>query len=1067
MSGTFYSWQDPTTGRYAFSGWNTQTKSVETFYGDGAGLPTPGCCTTPTTVTRVTDRHTVLNLSAQYVTVTNPTVIAALNPVTRLVTPGNILLRDAAADSGSAPLVLTSARDLVQIHAQNSLQGIGLGIQATGAQGVVDISTGTSLTLDAGVSIRADGRVALASTGGTLTLNGNVRGFSGTSVSEVVLSSAGNLNVNSTVQATRLVSMHAGQALNANLNLTVSGTGGTIDLAAGTNLNVGGATLTARDRIALASAGSLTLSSNSLRGVPGGAPLAEVSLVAAQDLTVTGGPISATNLIQLNAGRALSANLNLTAAGSQGTIDVRSGNALNLSNAVLTATQRVAISSGGDLTINTANVRGANNGTLAQVSLSAGGKLTASGGAISARDLIELTAGGVLEANLALTASGNNGTINIASGDNLTISSLQARERISVTSAKNLTLSGQGARGVDGATLQELVLSAGTTLDTRNAQVAASELLSLHAGGNLLGNFKTLSVMGEGGTLDLKSGTTLDLSGDVLSAAERISIDAGGALLLNGAQLTAPEEVALRARGGAITQSSGLVQSALLTADASAGITLNTAVDSAVARVSKAGALKLTEQDAIVLTDVSTASGAIEVIAGGTIVAQQVRSLGDAEGNTVTLNATAGDVLVDYIGAGRSFGDVFLTASGDIREVDDFDLAVDILASIGTFSAGGEVGSSTNPDLNLETDLRAGRDLIVDVIGDYFIDQDVTGIVDVRATGTIYVQYLTAGENLIHLSAGQDIRIAYLDAGADLGVVNLEAGGSIFEVDQFDADVDLISNQTTLVGGRNLSGGSNRNLDLETRVKTFDGSAGTGSVVINEVDDITLGDLSAGTTITVSAGGSITLDGQLAAATDVTLTAGNRIATTAQGRVSGEDLTATAVNGIALNTDVDSVSASVSGAGALSIFEGDELTFTATTAGGAITVSAGGALSVGNIDAGTGDVTLDTGGAIAGLPGTSVKGDQLVLSAAGPITLSTDVTNILASTSAAGGIAIEEAGNVVLTSVVTADGSVSVTAGGQIVAEEVASLTTSEANSIALIGGSLFLGALDAGRPVS
>jgi hypothetical protein len=115
-------------------------------------------------------------------------------------------------------------------------------------------------------AVKANGRVSIASTGAALTLGAaNISGWSANArPNEVLLSANTALNVSGTIVANNLVSMHAGTDLNANLSLSVTGTGGTIDLAA-RNLTIGGATnLVAAKRIALAATQDLTVDTASL-----------------------------------------------------------------------------------------------------------------------------------------------------------------------------------------------------------------------------------------------------------------------------------------------------------------------------------------------------------------------------------------------------------------------------------------------------------------------------------------------------------------------------------------------------------------------------------------------------------------------------------------------------------------------------------------------------------------------------------------------------------------------------------------------------------------------------------
>jgi PKD repeat protein len=278
-----------------------------------------------------------------------------LQPVTRLSDPGNIYLRPGA--SGGQGTIAT-ATDLVQLHAWGELVGQGLDLNVAGPEGVVDISVGTDLTLDAETVIRADGRVSLACTApnGHLNVYGAIWGSSTASTREVVLTSAGDLNVATTVAARDLIRMHAGLNLSAlNLNLTVEGDSGTIDLHAGTALSLDQAVLKATRRIALDSDQDLSLDAGALQGSTAGTLVEELALSAGGTLALGGVTIAAGRLVQLHADELRLANTasggTIEANGSGGTIDLCSRTGLDLRNVNLFARNLVMIETDGDLAL--------------------------------------------------------------------------------------------------------------------------------------------------------------------------------------------------------------------------------------------------------------------------------------------------------------------------------------------------------------------------------------------------------------------------------------------------------------------------------------------------------------------------------------------------------------------------------------------------------------------------------------------------------------------------------------------------------------------------------------------
>jgi len=236
----------------------------------------------------------------------------------------------------------------------------------------------------------------------------------------VTLAAAGTLSATSNINAVNLISLHAGGPLNANLNLTVAGSDGTIDLHSGQPLGLDDATfLRATKRVSLSSDHDISVGSANIQGIAG-APLAEVSINAGGNLSLRGSAIAASRLIALEAGGALNADLNLTAAGADSTIALHSGESLHLSGStVLRATKRVSLSSDHDLNVDIASIQGVGGAPLSEVAIEAGGNLHLEGGPVTVGKSISLAAGGALSADLDLRADGAGGTIEITAGGDL------------------------------------------------------------------------------------------------------------------------------------------------------------------------------------------------------------------------------------------------------------------------------------------------------------------------------------------------------------------------------------------------------------------------------------------------------------------------------------------------------------------------------------------------------------------------------------------------------------------------------------------------------------------------
>ena len=169
-----------------------------------------------------------------------------------------------------------------------------------------------------------------------------------------------------------------------------------------------------------------------------------------------------------------------------------------------------------------------------------------------------------------------------------------------------------------------------------------------------------------------------------------------------------------------------------------------------------------------------------------------------------------------------------------------------------------------------------------------------------------------------------------------------------------------------------------------------------------------------------------------------------------------------------LNTTADTLTASLSGAGHLSVVETDGLVLTASTADGAIDITAPGPLTLVDVDASAvdadanditvtnaggaadvtidrvaagptaGDVTITADGAIVENPDSAVdiEGDVITLAAAGGIGVGQPIEiagqSLSVNTTAAGDVELNETDDLVVTSITASDGSVVLNAGGDL-----------------------------------
>ena len=260
---------------------------------------------------------------------------------------------------------------------------------------------------------------------------------------------------------------------------------------------------------------------------------------------------------------------------------------------------------------------------------------------------------------------------------------------------------------------------------------------------------------------------------------------------------------------------------------------------------------------------------------------------------------------------------------------------------------------------------------------------------------------------------------------------------------------------------------------MRSRVRT--GSARAVAVTLSAVSDLALRQA-------VSAPGqAVTLTSTTGAISGAPTTAAD---------VTAQSLTATSATGINLDTDIATLTASVSGAGGIAVREATAITLTSVTAAnGAISVEAAGTITatnvvsatdaeanditlkatLGGIEIGTvnaggtaGDVSLDAAAAITTAPGGRVTADALTAVAGSGATLVTTIHSADVQVAGTGAISITESDALRVTRLRTADGAISATAGGAISLAEGAVSAAAGASDVLLSAAGAITGPLTA-----
>ncbi|MFZ2148965.1 MAG: hypothetical protein WAV28_17275, partial [Sedimentisphaerales bacterium] len=517
------------------------------------------------------------------------------------------------------------------------------------------------------------------------------------------------------------------------------------------------------------------------------------------------------------------------------------------------------------------------------------------------------------------------------------------------------------------------------------------------------------SDIGTGTILDVAASTALNA--DTSVAGGNILIDSITDLLV-GLVNAGTGDVTITAIQGAIDDASDdttvdiIADVLTLTArdeigvDPTSGFT-NTAIETTVASLdassTTAGDIVITETDGITLTDVDTANGAITINTGNATIVTDVAASGSGDEDDVAITATSGDITIDVVSAAGS-GDVTIEATaGSINETDAGDADVDITADALTLTARDEIGGAG--ELDIETTV-ASLDASSTTAGD---------IVITETDGLTLTDVDTVASDITITSNTGNITLADIDevvsAGSGGSVVLSALTGSITVAADSAYTEIKTSGSVTLTGA--AIGGTNP-LDIEDAtsltINDLDGS--TNDIQIREQSASTI----ASTTIIVPTATSGDIDITYFNTDSVNIDNGHvlNVVDLDQG-VSSFSYTA--------DTGDITIGAVNTGTNAASI----------TATAGSINDDADDTI----VDIAGGVVTLTARDEIGGSP---VAGKTTDVSGA----IETAVASLDASSTNDGDIVITETDGIILTDVDTADGAITISAGGKITATDVA-----------------------------
>ena len=898
------------------------------------------------------------------------------------------------ADSGDAGTAL--------IKAVGSLNGTAvLGFEAADDIGLVSTGGGGTVTVPAGMdaaTLRIEGNDLADSDGGDIDLD---------AVNYILVSGAGE-SFTITTNGGWIDAETAGA-------LSIANDGGPLVVDDNTGSTFGLRTTAAGD-LQLSSVGDISFTADGNVSVFGG----NLTIWADSDNTNNDGAVT------MAAGSAIDAGA--------GTVDMDSHDDITLTSVVTTNATAAAAdiaSEAGDIVFDSISTGAAGGITI-----------TATAGSVNegpAEAAVDLSCG-----DLTITAAGNIGWW--LGGQN--IETDVATMDISSTNAGVIVLVES-----DGVTLSDIdtvngsidIRSGGNTeaVDVRTTDGDIS--LSASVGDLTIGE---ISAPGAPGNVVL---TVTAGSVDEIGAGDaNVDISSSGVLTINardeigsaannpGLEIDTPTLVAhtTAALGHIVIDKLNAGALSLSDVDAVSGninITSSNAMTASSVDTTTSGSITLNAGGTLDADHVYSLDGSVDLDAGGTLTATDVRAVDSAAtgaynvaldtsaggmvltavtaDNDITGTAVAGDIT---IGAMVSGNNTSLTATaGSINETGAGDAAVDITAAGLTLTARDEIGGAG--ELDIETTVatmdisstNAGAVVLTETDGVTLTDVDtVTGDITIVSGGATTASLVdTTASGSITLNAGGTLTAAHVYS-LD-GSVDLDAAGTLTST-----DVRAVDSAAT--GDYNI---------------TLDTSAGgmvlTAALADNDITgtaiagDITIGALVSGNnTSLTAAAGSINETGAGDAAVDITAAG---LTLTARDEIGG-------AGELDIETTVATMNVSSTNAGAVVLTETDGVTLTDVDAvTGDITIVSGGAMTASLVDTTTsGSITLNAGGALDAAHVYSLDG-SVDLDAGGTLT-ATDVRAVDSAATGAYNVALDtSAGGMVLTAV-TADNDIAGTA---------------------------------------
>ncbi|MDR2211203.1 MAG: hypothetical protein LBO65_07070, partial [Spirochaetaceae bacterium] len=515
-----------------------------------------------------------------------------------------------------------------------------------------------------------------------------------------------------------------------------------------------------------------------------------------------------------------------------------------------------------------------------------------------------------------------------------------------------------------------------------------------------------------------------------ITSSGTVDVEAGGAITING-PIAASGTVTLEATAGSVT-GSGIIAGSGLDVDATTGINLTGANTVSPVALTNTASGAITYNGAVsgglTVTASNTGTGTVGITNSNGLT---VGSGGISAGGPVTVNA-AGDIT--QTGVITSTGAVSVTATGTGK--------IELTGSNAITGTGTFAGTTTNQPISIRNggalklaNVNAGSGPVtVNAAGDITQSGIITstGAVSVSATGTGKIELTgsnaitgagtfagTTTNQPISIRNGGALELANVNAGS--GPVTVNAAGDITQSGVITS-TGAVSVTATGTGKIELTGSN-----AITGAGTFAGTTTNQPISIRNGGALELANVNAGNgPVTVNAAGDITQSGIITStgAVSVTATGTGKIELTGSNAITGAGTFAGATtnrpisitNGSALKlanvnagsgpvtvnaggditqsgviTSTGAVSVTATGTGKIELTGSNAITgagtFAGTTTNRPISITNSGALELANVNAGSGPVTVNAGGALT-VGGGGISGGAIDLQSAN----NTDIT---------------------------------------------------------------------------